>query len=891
MAQTIKINFLSPAYKKRLFQASIIHLAILVVINMSLAGAGLLLFVNPASADSGSYHGHIIIFKEVKNANGLELPKFEFSASGPGVPDEFSLANKGTRDLGWIQSGYYYTIAEKETMGWRLVNINCEAIGNYNVEPKINISINKRQVEIYLTSQAVVQCTFINEPSGTITIIKDAEPDSKQKFNFSGDLGEFSLVDNGDSNTNSRTFVGLEPDSYYVAEEEIEGWKLANVECEGGSYDPAGNGIYINLGAGENITCTFTNEKQAPSVGTLIVKKIVAGGEATSSDWTIQVSSGDSFPGSLTGKVLTLEPGMYEVSENGGPENYELTYSGDCGETGFVSVTAGATSTCILTNTYNPPQPSTESITVCKYYDNNEIGRYEPGVDTPLEWTVSLTLPDQTVIASTTDSDTGCTTFTGLDWGHYIVSENNPGGNWVNSLPGDNGVYEIDLTEATPTQTVIFLNYKETPPQPSKGSITVCKYIDEDGLASTTEDRYLSTTTDWTFVLDNGIATTSLTSENGCAVFEDLPLGDYIVYEVEQEGWQALSATSTEITLTACQSHKNTAFLNYRVKESKGLITVCKYIDEDGLASTTEDRYLSTTTDWTFVLDNGVATTSQVTKEGCTVFNDLSAGDYTISEEIKNNWTALEPADGQIDIELEAGEEKIVNFINYYQEPPAPYCGDGHLDPGEQCDDGNNVNGDGCSATCTTEGGGGGGGGYCFHCFQYKEQPSETPGQPQLVINKNIAQPIANPGDENILYTVVITNNGLATATDVVLTDELPAGLVYADFDGGQTREWQLGDLAPGKIITINYLINVSADASTGTYTNTAQAEATNHPPVADTAALEVRKIIVKAAEMTEPTLPETGFNLKEFVSLMIMLFICGFSALRLRRKYKRSWI
>jgi cysteine-rich repeat protein len=35
--------------------------------------------------------------------------------------------------------------------------------------------------------------------------------------------------------------------------------------------------------------------------------------------------------------------------------------------------------------------------------------------------------------------------------------------------------------------------------------------------------------------------------------------------------------------------------------------------------------------------------------------------------------------------------------------PPAPYCGDGNLDAGEQCDDGNNVDGDGYSATCCTE--------------------------------------------------------------------------------------------------------------------------------------------------------------------------------------------
>jgi cysteine-rich repeat protein len=35
--------------------------------------------------------------------------------------------------------------------------------------------------------------------------------------------------------------------------------------------------------------------------------------------------------------------------------------------------------------------------------------------------------------------------------------------------------------------------------------------------------------------------------------------------------------------------------------------------------------------------------------------------------------------------------------------PPPPACGNGILESGEQCDDGNLVNGDGCSCTCTVE--------------------------------------------------------------------------------------------------------------------------------------------------------------------------------------------
>jgi uncharacterized repeat protein (TIGR01451 family) len=37
-----------------------------------------------------------------------------------------------------------------------------------------------------------------------------------------------------------------------------------------------------------------------------------------------------------------------------------------------------------------------------------------------------------------------------------------------------------------------------------------------------------------------------------------------------------------------------------------------------------------------------------------------------------------------------------------------PYCGDGNVDYGEECDDGNNVNGDGCSSECLIE--------YCNYC-------------------------------------------------------------------------------------------------------------------------------------------------------------------------------
>jgi len=57
--------------------------------------------------------------------------------------------------------------------------------------------------------------------------------------------------------------------------------------------------------------------------------------------------------------------------------------------------------------------------------------------------------------------------------------------------------------------------------------------------------------------------------------------------------------------------------------------------------------------------------------------------------------------DGHITLTDKRRHRTLV-VLNQYK--TLPFCGDGKVDEGEQCDDGNNLNGDGCSATCTIEG-------------------------------------------------------------------------------------------------------------------------------------------------------------------------------------------
>ena len=92
---------------------------------------------------------------------------------------------------------------------------------------------------------------------------------------------------------------------------------------------------------------------------------------------------------------------------------------------------------------------------------------------------------------------------------------------------------------------------------------------------------------------------------------------------------------------------------------------------------------------------------------------------------LNGNWFWVDPNGNGI--YGEPGETRDVRFSNFYNGLPSwngpigsgiqglrsndparvltavPFCGDGILQPGEQCDDGNNVNGDGCNANCMIE--------------------------------------------------------------------------------------------------------------------------------------------------------------------------------------------
>ncbi|MFH1366502.1 MAG: dockerin type I domain-containing protein [Patescibacteria group bacterium] len=250
-----------------------------------------------------------------------------------------------------------------------------------------------------------------------------------------------------------------------------------------------------------------------------------------------------------------------------------------------------------------------------------------------------------------------------------------------------------------------------------------------------------------------------------------------------------------------------------------------------------------------------------------------------------------------------------------------PVCGDSKIE-GEECDDGNVVDGDGCSSMCKAELGYTCAGTpsicsstcgdtimavgaetcdegannsdtpcvagidqtctYCTtSCVETTVFGPETQAQivpitaPKLTIAKSVESGTYYPGDK-VNFIITIKNTGTDTAYNVRLADTMPAGFTY---DDGSEGSWFFSDLKIGQEMNHIYTMTIGTSVVPGTYTNTAQVSADKVAAVTATANLDViakpgavlgaeTKGTVEAAE--EETLPAAGIFLIDY---LIMLF------------------
>ncbi len=240
--------------------------------------------------------------------------------------------------------GSGYSLSETLPGGWIQTSATCS-----DGSPPGNIN---------LAAGEVVTCTWVNTKAATLTVTKNAVPDDPQDFSFTAGGGlspsSFSLDDDADGTlSNTRTFSNVTPGSGYSVSESVPGgWDQSSATCSDGS--PVSN---VNLSAGENVTCTFTNTKR----GSLVIVEDSQPDDAQ--DFTYSSSGGlspsvfsldDDTNGTLsnTRTFANITPGSYSVTQGANPSGWNLS-SATCDDgdsPSSITVAAGQTLTCTFTN-------------------------------------------------------------------------------------------------------------------------------------------------------------------------------------------------------------------------------------------------------------------------------------------------------------------------------------------------------------------------------------------------------------------------------------------------------------------------------------------------------------------------------------------------------------
>ncbi|MBK6595402.1 MAG: hypothetical protein IPG23_23300 [Burkholderiales bacterium] len=118
-----------------------------------------------------------------------------------------------------------------------------------------------------------IVCTFVNTKpaTGSITIVKDAQPNDGQDFAFTpsqATMPQFLLDDDSDSTlSNMKPYSGLPAGTSAFTETQVPGWTLASISCtpsSGTSTNLTSATATINLGRGTTSSARLSMPTRRP---------------------------------------------------------------------------------------------------------------------------------------------------------------------------------------------------------------------------------------------------------------------------------------------------------------------------------------------------------------------------------------------------------------------------------------------------------------------------------------------------------------------------------------------------------------------------------------------------------------------------------------------------
>jgi hypothetical protein len=483
-----------------------------------------------------------------------------------------------------------YTVQEVNIpSGWQLTGLECTGGG-----PNTTTSTVTGTVTIGLDPGEAVVCTYTNTEKGSITVVKDAVPDSSQDFGFTAtglSPSGFSLDDDADGTlSDQRQFSGLLPGTYTVSEgADPAGWQLTDITCTGGgpNTSDAGRTATIGLDPGEDVVCTFTNSRE----GSITVRKNAVPDAPRDFEFNPSTNldpganfflDDDANPTLSNEKVYPGVPsGTYTVSEVSIHEDWTLTGL-DC--TGGGANTTTSTVTATATIGLDPGED-----VVCTF-TNSEEGSItvvkDALPDAPQNFTYSTT-GGLSPPAFSLDDDADPTlprqrVFSGLVPGTYTVSEDaDPAGWQLTDLQCVGG--GANTTVAGRTATIgldpgeaVVCTFENT----EEGSITVVK----DALPDDPQDFGFSATglSPVAYSLDDD-ADPTLSHQRA---FTGLLPGTYQVSEdADPSGWQL-----TDIDCVGGGGNTSDAGRTATIGLDPGEAVVCTFTNtEEGSITIVED--------------------------------------------------------------------------------------------------------------------------------------------------------------------------------------------------------------------------------------------------------------------------------------------------------------
>ncbi len=324
------------------------------------------------------------------------------------------------------------------------------------------------------------------------------------------------------------------------------------------SPDVNGNGL-ISLAGGDTRSCTVTNTLKT---GTLKVVKNVSGGNASPSDWLLHVMQNGSdvvtaAAGTSIGTEYTLPVGSYVVSETGGPSGYTGTFSDSCDTGGNVTVAAGQTVTCTLTNT-----AQTGTLKVIKTVSG--------GSALPGNWQLHVKQGANEVSNSPAAGSSSGTEYV-LTIGSYVVSETGGPIGYTGAFSGscDSGGNVTVLANQLVTCTLT--NTRDT------GSVTITK--DADAAGTFGFDLTALTGAGGTCP-SSSITVGGAPNYDGSVTCTGIPTGTYTISE-------NAPGSSWDFDSAQCGSDGSVSTRSVSVTVTKGLTTTCTFVNEHVVVSNT----------------------------------------------------------------------------------------------------------------------------------------------------------------------------------------------------------------------------------------------------------------------------------------------------------------